>query len=102
MLESTTVPTKYPSVPSTSGHLSRRVYEMRNPVRVPVADATAVGTTRYSPDVVAVVNRTAWKKSGLPVLLSADYSCTMKHKFEGYALSSLTWPAAIRVALPEM
>jgi hypothetical protein len=48
-----------------SGHFRRRVYEIRNPVMVPVTLATAVGTTRYRPDVVADVRRTAWKKSGL-------------------------------------
>jgi hypothetical protein len=46
------------------GHFNRRVYVTRNPVAVPVREATAVGTTRYRPDVVAEVNSTAWKYKG--------------------------------------
>jgi hypothetical protein len=38
---------------------------MRKPVAVPAREATAEETTRRRPEVVAVVRRTPWKKSGL-------------------------------------
>ena len=49
------------TVPARSGHLRRRVAVMAKPVAVPVADATAVGTTSHRPEVVALVRRTPWK-----------------------------------------
>jgi hypothetical protein len=38
---------------------------IRKPVAVPATEATAEETTRRKPEVVAVVRRTPWKKSGL-------------------------------------